>query len=219
MKYIYCPYRNTSLEQAAQVAIDRFVLKDGLLSSRAADLDPSLANCLLLHAVNAEGNLPVLTEQDYTVSIQMLNSLPFRDTAGWISRLPGLFCLAPLLAHIRLNQLPGCELLICFNADHGQNACPDMEAAVVDLTGIQPLLRLSISVPESSPGTVLPTARLVVDELLQAAAAASPVPKQDPGPDQPDDALQPVPGEAPGPAAGQLANSCQSISDETTNWW
>ena len=166
----------------------------------------------------------------------MLNSLPFRDTAGWISRLPVLFCLAPLLAqiaaslfyevldndsllaHIRLNQLPGCELLICFNADHGQNACPDMEAAVVDLTGIQPLLRLSISVPESSPGTVLPTARLV-DELLQAAAAAAPVPKQDPGPDQPDDALQPVPGEAPGPAAGQLANSCQSISDETTNWW
>ena len=85
MKYI-CPYRNTSLEQAARVAIDHFVLRDGLLSSRAADLDPSLANCLILHAVNTKDNQPVLTEQDYTVSVQMLNSLPCRDTAGWISR-------------------------------------------------------------------------------------------------------------------------------------
>lgn len=244
MKYIYCPYRNTSLEQAARVAIDHFVLRDGLLSSRAADLDPSLANCLLFHAVNTKDNQPVLTEQGYTVSMQMLNSLPFRDTAGWISRLPGLFCLEhtllvqiaaslfyevldndSLLAHIRLNQLPGCELLICFNADHGQNGCPGMEAAVVDLTGTQPLLRLSISAPEPSQGTVLPTARLVVDELLQAAAAASPVPNQDPDPDQPDNALQPGPGEASDPA-GQPADSCQSLpdedlgqTDETTNWW
>lgn len=249
MKYI-CPYRNNSLEQAAQVAVEHFTLKDGLLSSRAAGLDPALANRLLLHAVNAEDGLPVITEQEYASALQILDSLPFRDTAGWIERLPALFCLEhtllarvaaqlfyevldndSLLAHIRLEQMPGCELLVCFNPDHDQNACPGMEAAVVDLTGSQPLLRLSISAPDPGPGTVLLTARLVVDELIQSAAAPACPAAASPDPDPASPAAPgPVPDPAnpavPGPGPDQPADSFQTFPDEsagqaveTMNWW